>query len=117
MITLVTVDYAEAIEKAGGNNNLAKELFGMLLHELPTLRDKLAQAIDQEDHQAMWDHAHKLYGSIAYCGVPRLREAASTMENAVKAKALTPIREQFTHLNAAILDLLQQGPSLLTATW
>ena len=115
MTTLV--DYSEAIEKAGGNRELARELFGMLLQELPALREQLAQAIERGDHQAMWDHAHKLYGSTAYCGVPQLRQAAAAMEHTVKAKGLEPIREQFTQLDTAIHALLQQGPGLLTHHW
>ena len=47
------VDYAEAIDKAGGNAELAKELFGMLLQELPQLREQLQEALGQENQQAI----------------------------------------------------------------
>jgi two-component system sensor histidine kinase BarA len=111
------VDYREAIEKAGGNTELAKELFGMLLEELPKLREKLQNAIAQDDLQAIWNHAHKIYGSTAYCGVPVLRQAASTMEMTVRSKELDAIRQEFESLNVAINQLLTQGPAHLTQDW
>lgn len=111
------VDYTEAITKAGGNAELAKELFGMLLQELPLLRNQLQEAIEKGDLQAIWDHAHKIYGSTAYCGVPLLRQVAGTMETAVKSQQLGAIREQFTALDEAIQQLITEGPSHLSETW
>ena len=111
------VDYSEAIEKAGGNTELAKELFGMLLEELPKLREKLQSAIAQDDLQAIWNHAHKIYGSTAYCGVPVLRQAASAMETTVRGKELDAIRREFKSLDVAIEQLLTQGPAHLTQDW
>jgi two-component system sensor histidine kinase BarA len=111
------VDYAEAIDKAGGNTELAKELFGMLLQELPSLRDQLQAAMEQENLQAIWDHAHKIHGSTAYCGVPVLRQAAGAMETAIKTQQMDAIRDRFTTLDEAVQQLLNQGPTHLTVDW
>jgi len=111
------VDYAEAITKAGGNAQLAKELFSMLLQELPLLRDKLQNAIAEEDLQAMWNHAHKIYGSTAYCGVPLLRQVASEMETVVRGKELAAIRQQYEVLDKAIQQILAQGTEHLAKAW
>jgi two-component system sensor histidine kinase BarA len=111
------VDYAEAIEKAGGSAELAKELFGMLLQELPVLHEQLQQAIARAELQAIWDHAHKIHGSTAYCGVPELRLAASAMEAAVKSQQLDQIRDRFVHLDIAIQQVILQGPDHLNETW
>ena len=111
------VDYADAIEKAGGSVDLAKDLFGMLLQELPVIREQLKLAIENKDHQAMWDNAHKLYGSTAYCGVPLLRVAASEMEAAVKGEEPATIHSQFASLNKAIEQLIEQGPIYLGEDW
>lgn len=114
---MTVVDYAEAIDKAGGNADLAKELLGMLLQELPRLREYLEGAIVRENLEAIWDHAHKIYGSTAYCGVPVLRAAASAMESAVRSRQLDAIRNQFTALDEAIQQLVRQGPALLAEVW
>ena len=111
------VDYGEALEKAGGNADLAKELFSMLLQELPKLREQLQTAIVQTDIQAAWDHAHKIYGSTAYCGVPALRLAAQEMEAAVKSQLWEAIRERFTTLETAIQEIVSQGQAHLEAPW
>jgi len=111
------VDYAEAIDKAGGNAGLAKELFGMLLQELPGLRDKLARAVESGDLQACWDHAHKIYGSTAYCGVPQLGQAAAALEAAIKAGDSTALSGKFSVVEAAIERLLHEGPDHLEQPW
>lgn len=111
------VDYTDAVNKAGGNAELAKELFGMLLQELPVLREKLQEAIAEEDLQAMWNHAHKIYGSTAYCGVPQLREVASVMETTVRGKEMGAIRQQFSMLDEAIQLLVSEGAGHLAKTW
>jgi len=113
----IVVDYTEAIDKAGGNTELAKELFGMLLQELPALRDQLELAIKQADLPAIRDHSHKIHGSTAYCGVPQLRAAASEMEIAVKGQQLMVISGQFAILKQAIQLLLAQGHTHLNEAW
>jgi len=111
------VNYIEAIEKAGGNPELAKDLFGMLLQELPLLRERLEHAIARADMQAIRDHAHKIYGSTAYCSVPQLHQAAGDMETAANTREISAIRAQFITLTAAIEELLTQGPMHLAETW
>ena len=111
------IDYKLALEQAAGNQELAKELFEMLLKELPVMKQKLNIAIKENDLQACWDHAHKIYGSTAYCGVPALREAAQVMETAVKEEDMGKIEENFTALATEIERLLTTGQDALAADW
>lgn len=111
------VDIPHCLEQAAGNEALAKELFTMLLKELPDLQASLASAIEQQDLQACWDHAHKIYGSTAYCGVPGLRDSAQAMELAVKSNDIKRIQEQFTGLRGAIYKVLEAGPGYLQQSW
>lgn len=111
------VNYSEALERAGGSVDLAKELFAMLLKELPVLREQLRAAIDAQDLAASWDHAHKIYGSTAYCAVPMLHRTAQATEAAIKAEDLSALEEQFKALDAAIEALLISGPDHLQADW
>ncbi len=111
------IDYQLALEQAAGDERLAKELFEMLLNELPTLKEKLGSAIRSNDLQGCWDHAHKIYGSTAYCGVPALRTAAQAMESVVKDKDMGQIEGNFTALSTAIECLLEQGHQALMANW
>jgi two-component system sensor histidine kinase BarA len=111
------IDYQLALEQAAGNEELAKELFEMLLKELPVLKQKLSIAIKENDLQGCWDHAHKIYGSTAYCGVPALRDAAQVMESAVKNENMGQIEANFTALSTEIERLIEQGRQALATDW
>ncbi len=112
-----SIDVTLALEQVAGNEPLAKELFGMLLSELPELNAKLAQAIADRNTTAMWDHAHKIYGATAYCGVPALRTAAKDMEVAIKTVDERRIQQYYSELNREIGQLVTIGPGWLAKTW
>ncbi|MBI3561357.1 MAG: Hpt domain-containing protein [Gammaproteobacteria bacterium] len=115
MTTIIDINLA--LEQAAGNEELAKELFAMLLQELPVLSTKLRQAITRGDHIAMWEQAHKLYGSTAYCGVPWLRQASKAMEDAIKTADVQRIQRSYATLDQQIKQLIQEGPSWMGRTW
>ena len=113
---LPMLDIPHAIEQAGGNPDLAKELFTMLLKDLPDQKRKLNQAFSERDQQALWDHAHKIYGSTAYCGVPALKKAAKELEEAIKSKS-TDVANQINAVIEAIDELLMDGETALDQDW
>ncbi|MFO8025654.1 Hpt domain-containing protein [Thiohalophilus sp.] len=106
------LDENQALEQAGGNRELAGDLFNMLLEELPVLQCQLARAIDSGERDAMWNPAHKLYGSTAYCGVPALRESARAMEECIKQQQTDQLQACFARLSREITRLQEQGPKL-----
>jgi two-component system sensor histidine kinase BarA len=110
------LDIPQAIEQAGGNPDLAKDLFTMLLNELPGQKEKLNQALARGDNQAIRDHTHKLYGSTAYCGVPALRKAARELEEAIRAQT-DDVSNKIQEVNKAIDDLLIDGQTILDQDW
>ena len=112
------LDRNHAIEQAGGNEALAKELFGMLLKEAPQLLQKIEHAVNSRDHKAMWEYAHKLYGSTAYCGVPQLRERAKAVEDAIKSEQSKEVLEdELRALAQAVESLCKLGDELLSVSW
>ncbi|MDX1823341.1 MAG: Hpt domain-containing protein [Thiohalomonadales bacterium] len=113
---LPMLDIPHAIEQAGGNPDLAKELFTMLLKDLPEQKHKLNQAFEESDSQALWDHAHKIYGATAYCGVPALNEAARKLEDTIKAKT-DDLADKIQEVNKAIDELLMDGETALNQDW
>lgn len=110
------LDIPLAIEQAGGNPELAKELFTMLLKELPDQKHKLNQAFKEGDEQGLWDHAHKIYGSTAYCGVPALQKAARELEEAIK-QSDGDLEDKIKIVNIIIEELLVIGPEELDLNW
>jgi two-component system sensor histidine kinase BarA len=117
MNTNPAIDTALAIEQAGGNEELARELLGMLLNELPQLRDMLAQAIQHSQMDAIWDHAHKIHGSTAYCGVPALRDSFKALESAIREQNIEAIARQFKIADLEIERLLTSGHDYLHKPW
>ena len=111
------VDIELALEQAAGNAQLAKELFQMLLAELPASLAGLKVALDAKDKQSLWDHAHKIYGATAYCGVPALRQVAQQLESFIKAEDLDSVSTQTTLLALEIDRLTEVGPGLLAQDW
>ena len=112
------LDKTYALEQAGGNEVLAKELFGMLLQEAPLLLDKLKAAVAANDHASMWEHAHKLYGSTAYCGVPQLRQSAKAVEDVIKAEeGPEMLDDEINVLTAAVKNLCAAGEEFLSESW
>jgi len=84
MNNLAVYDKSLAIERAGGSPELATDLFGMLLKELPLYRADLLKTLEQNDLHQMLRSAHKLHGSATYCGVSALRHAVATLEANIK---------------------------------
>ncbi len=110
------LDISLALEQAGGNADLARELFQMLLNELPALRNSINSAFSGSDSQLLWDSTHKLYGSTAYCGVPALRDTAKALEDAIKQEA-DDIENRIQAINGAIDQLIEHGPAALEQDW
>lgn len=99
------IDESLALENAGGNAELAMDLYRMLQEELPDYLDKLNDSYRTGDFTALYQHVHKLNGSATYCGVPALKLAAQTFESHLKQS-----REQEY---AEDLDLLLEQIRLL----
>lgn len=110
------IDIQLALEQANGSEELAKDLFSMLINDLPVLSENLTQAFNAKDEQALWDHAHKIYGSTAYCGVPNLRKAAHELENSIKTNS-TDIENSLQQVTHAIEQLIKIAESELTKNW
>lgn len=105
---LKALDWSTGIELAGGNTELAQDLLQMLLAEAPRLLAQLEQAAQgQSDLQALWDDAHKLHGSTAYCGVPALRAASAALEQAIKSDSPAEVPVCIAAARQAIADLVE----------
>jgi len=108
---LRVVDEALALERAGGNADLARELYQMLQKELPVYHENLQHHYQQGDMEALLNTVHKLNGSATYCGVPALKAAAESLESNIKRGLEEAYRAGLDTLLAEI-ERVQQTPSL-----
>ena len=106
-------DKTIAVEQAGGSVELAKDLFGMLLNDLPQMRETLNMLYTGKKTQQFWDIAHKIHGATAYCGTPLLKQASKQLENAIKADDTAGMEQGLQEVNTQIDRLLEQADTLL----
>jgi two-component system sensor histidine kinase BarA len=108
---LRVVDEALALERAGGNPDLARDLYQMLQKELPVYQENLRQLYEQGDIPSLLNAVHKLNGSATYCGVPALKAAAESLESNMKRGIEEAYRTGLDMLLAEI-ERVMQTPSL-----
>jgi HPt (histidine-containing phosphotransfer) domain-containing protein len=77
-------DLELALERAGGNRGLAREIFGMLVKELPDYLEGIKYHTQQRDTISLKETLHSLNGSLAYCGVPALKATAMKCETELR---------------------------------
>ncbi|VAX09305.1 hypothetical protein MNBD_GAMMA25-2368 [hydrothermal vent metagenome] len=115
-------DLTTALEQAGGSEALARDLFTMLLNELPTQRESICLAFQRVSTEGcaldtLWDPVHKLHGSTAYLGVPALKQAIKAFEDKIKGDERNQFASYFKILDAEIQNLLEQGETILSQSW
>ena len=91
---------------------LARELFAMLVAELPQQREQLVMAFRAADWTTLCELAHKIRGSAAYCQVPELEHAAAELERASPTAAHAEIEAAQQHCLELIDDLLQTAANV-----
>lgn len=89
--------------------DLADELYGMMLAELPMQRLAMETAYREQDWMDLHFHVHRLHGSASYCNAPRLRECAAALENALVQTQTDVVAERFAQLCQAIEAVLQDA--------
>ncbi|MGF1687708.1 two-component sensor histidine kinase BarA [Photobacterium japonica] len=82
----VSWDWNLALKQAAGKEDLAKDMLQMLLDFMPEVEMLVNEALDGKAIE-LWPPIHKLHGSCAYSGVPRLKNLCYTIETALKAGA------------------------------
>jgi two-component system sensor histidine kinase BarA len=108
--TMEIFDSEAAIKQAGGDAQLADELFGMLLSELPDYQQKVDMQCKQADYDKLLDTVHKLNGATRYTGVPALSVAANQFEQALRRDGTTNYHELCNNLISEIQRLKDAYP-------
>lgn len=99
-------DEKSALDKVDGNHELMRELFSMMISELPKSIAELERALPGNDKDDKWNIAHKLTGSTAYCGVPILQASARALEQSIKNDR-DDIVSRFAAVKRDVADVLR----------
>ncbi|WP_114786995.1 two-component sensor histidine kinase BarA [Vibrio tetraodonis] len=83
----MVIDWKAALKQSANKTDLARDMLQMLIDYIPEVREVVESSLSQEndDTDALLRHVHKLHGSSAYCGVPRLKQICSTIEKGLNS--------------------------------
>ncbi|MEZ8144566.1 two-component sensor histidine kinase BarA [Enterovibrio norvegicus FF-33] len=79
----LSIDWSLAMKQASGKEALAKEMLQMLVRSFDEVEEKVNNALDG-DNIELWPIIHKLHGSCAYSGVPKLKGLCYELETQFK---------------------------------
>lgn len=106
------IDWDLALEKANGNDALAKHMMNMLLEMLPEHERFIDEAFNAKNYSAINQEAHKLYGALCYCGTPNLKKAAKALENASADDQSKEVTALYQKIKAEIAWLKEEAKKL-----
>jgi two-component system, NarL family, sensor histidine kinase BarA len=108
MVSELTIDWVQCVDRAAGNEAVARELLVAIIEELPTHKYDIITAHQQQDPTLMASIAHKVNGLCCYSGMPQLKEAARAIETAVHENNTAVIDEHYqnfiTQLDRVLTD-------------
>lgn len=86
--SMSSIDWPKALKQAANKEALAKDMLQMLIEFLPEVDDSIEKAMTEPDEyqNQLLATIHKLHGSCAYSGVPKLQTLCATIETALRAE-------------------------------
>ncbi len=112
--TLPIVDWQLGLKLTGNKRELAEEMLSALIKTLPEEVSQLSQLKTMGEDKKLLQQLHRLHGAVCYCGLPRLKQAISTLENALKKGDNKEIPLLFDQFKQEVVLLLNETGFLLT---
>ncbi|USH02931.1 two-component sensor histidine kinase BarA [Grimontia kaedaensis] len=109
----LSIDWSLAMKQAAGKEDLARDMLQMLVRSFDEVEEKVHLALkdSQTDLSAV---IHKLHGSCAYSGVPRLKNLCHELETQLKKGAtVEDIEPELFELLDEIQNIREQSPHYL----
>lgn len=82
------IDLSLGKKLAGGDEKVAMEMITRLLAELPQELQSAHEAFSTGNFESLESIIHKLHGGCCYCGVPALKKATQSLEQALKKRPI-----------------------------
>ncbi|MGF1741293.1 two-component sensor histidine kinase BarA [Vibrio profundum] len=113
------INWSLALKQSANKEELAQEMLSMLVHSFPDVLTCVQHALEMDngaDTQQLLQHIHKLHGSCAYSGVPRLKSVCATLEAALRSgSTVEQIEPELFELQDEISKVTEQSASYLTS--
>lgn len=101
------LDWEQALQRAGGKNDLALEMLNMLLQSVPETIQLINAAMMSNNLEHLLTIIHKFHGACCYTGVPKLKALSETIETALKHNV------QLEDVEPELFELLDELAHLL----
>jgi len=105
---LSSIDSDQALQFAGGNKELANELYSMFIEDLPNMKKMLMKAYEHQDMSEIEEEAHKIHGAASCCAVFQIKEAANQLEKSAIRNKTEAIAAHYEFLIGTIDQLLSE---------
>jgi len=99
------IDYAQALDRVGGDRELLAELAALFLDEYPRLMSEALAGLDNNDLAAASGAAHQLKGLLAQFGSEKGRELALAVEAAAKSGSAGDARRAHAQLSSHLEEI------------
>jgi CheY-like chemotaxis protein len=108
------IDYVRTLlDKTAGNTELTHTLFSKLFSELQIQSDTIEQALKENELLVAEETAHKLHGSVSFCGFTDLQACAKALEISLSKNDTQQIYPNFLLLKNKIIDFISLKESIL----
>ncbi|MGL4381794.1 MAG: two-component sensor histidine kinase BarA [Vibrio sp.] len=110
------IDWSLALQQAANKPALAQEMLDMLVDFLPQMANvvNLALADPQYSASDLLHHIHKLHGSCAYSGVPKLRRVCANLEQALRSGVtIAELEPELFELQDEMINVIQAAADYL----
>lgn len=111
--TMGQLDKGLALSRAGGDEELLRELAALFLDDYPRVLEALKKAVAAGAADDIEHHAHSLKGSVSNFGAPEVVAAALSLERQGRNQALGETPAALKALEAALDRLKPELESLL----
>jgi signal transduction histidine kinase/DNA-binding response OmpR family regulator len=103
---LKTFDYAEVLDRLGGDRDLLAEALRAFVDECPRMRQAVQAAIEAGDGERLERGAHELKGAASILGSAAVVDAARALEILGRHRALDGAEEAWRRLDVEVARLL-----------
>jgi HPt (histidine-containing phosphotransfer) domain-containing protein len=107
-------DYIQILlDKTQNNKNLVLTIFKKLFTELPQQIIDIKNALQNQQYKAALEIAHKLHGSVGFCGFTDIQQHAQALENSLLRQDYLAISGSYSALKAAVLAFTAKEAAIL----
>ncbi|MBD1575153.1 two-component sensor histidine kinase BarA [Vibrio sp. S11_S32] len=110
------IDWLMALKQAANKTDLAQEMLHMLVEFIPQVDQQIESALATPAgaEAELLAIVHKLHGSCAYCGVPKLQNVCATIETALRAEqSIEDIEPELFELQDEMAKIVQAADEYL----